>query len=328
MKALVTGATGFIGGNLATALLHQGHQVYCLARSAEKARHLQQAGGIIIVDELLAPQRLATYLSDIDIIFHLAGVIKGAGREDYMQGNYLTTRNLVQLINHHSPAHQKVIYISSQAAAGPSADPNFSELDPAAQPVSAYGESKLAAENEILSMSKSRFVVILRPSIVFGPGDRALLPFFQAAKWGLVPRPGIREMAVNFIYIKDLINAILLASEKQEANSKIFFVNDGTRYSWRIWNSTLAENLNPRAISLPLAKFVLWAGCRLGQLFTELTGITTFFNADKWQEMKHPAWLCSSASIRKDLGFVPLWSLQKGIQETIVWYKQAGWLAK
>jgi dihydroflavonol-4-reductase len=327
MKILVTGATGFIGSNLVMALLGQGHQVFCLARSDKKAGHLRTAGGEIIVDELLSPQFIDKYIQETDVVFHVAGAIKGATREDYFQGNYQTTHKLVQIIEQHAPSHQKVIYISSQAASGPSIRADFSESSPEAIPVSAYGDSKRAAENEILSMSERRPVVILRPSIVYGPRDRALLSLFKSARWGIIPRPGLRDMPVNFIFVQDLIRAFLLAAEKEEANNKIFFINDGMKYSWSIWNQALADCLNTKAVSIPIAKAVLHAGCRIGGIFTKLTGITSFFNPDKWHEMKQEGWLCSNARIVQELGFSPRWSLEDGIKETVKWYIEAGWLS-
>ncbi len=326
MKILVTGATGFVGANLVTALLGQGHQVFCLARSEKKAEHLRAAGGEIVVDDLLSPVLIGKYIRQCDVVFHVAGVIKGVSRDDYFRGNYLATRNLVEIIAQHGPSHQKLIYISSQAAAGPSIRSDFSELNPDAFPVSAYGESKLAAEKEILSISKRRAVVIVRPSIVYGPGDRALLPLFKAARRGLIPRPGWRDMPVNFIFVQDLIRALLLVAEKSEANTKIFFINDGQDYSWRIWNKTLADCLNKKAISIPIAKVILYAGCQLGGIFAQFTGSTSFLNPDKWHEVKQAGWLCSNAKIVKELGFSPCWSLVEGIKETAKWYSEAGWL--
>jgi dihydroflavonol-4-reductase len=327
MKVLVTGATGFIGTHLVRALLRQGYQVICVARSEKKAEYLRVAGAEIVVDDLLSPQYIDKYIQDTNVVFHVAGVIKGATRKDYFDGNYLTTQNLVRIINRHGPPHQKVVYISSQAASGPSIRPDFSESSPDAHPVSAYGESKQAAEMEIMSMADIRPVVILRPSIVYGPGDRALLSLFRSARWGVIPRPGFRDMPVNFIYVQDLVEAILLAAEKNEANNKIFFINDGKRYSWGVWNKALAACLNTKAISLPIAKIVLYTGCRIGGIFTKLTGITTFINPDKWHEIKQSGWLCSNARISEELGFLPCWSLEDGIKETAGWYIQAGWLS-
>jgi dihydroflavonol-4-reductase len=327
MKVLVTGATGFIGTNLVYELLRQGCQVFCLARSGKKAEHLRAAGGKIIVDDLLSPQYIDKYIQDIDVIFHVAGVVKGATREEYFHGNYLITQNLVRIIDQQSPLHQKVIYVSSQAASGPSIQPDFSESSPDAHPVSAYGESKRAAETEILSMADKRPIVVLRPSIVYGPEDRALLSLFRSARWGIIPRPGWKDMPVNFIYVQDLVRAILLVTEKIEANNKIFFINDGKRYSWSVWNKALADCLNTKAISLPIANVVLFACCRIGGILTKLTGVTTFLNPDKWNEIKQSGWLCSSARIREELGFCPCWSLEDGIQETARWYINAGWLS-
>ncbi len=326
MKALVTGATGFIGTNLVYTLLRQGHQVFCLARSEKKAEHLQKAGGTIVIDDLRSPQHIDSYIKKVDVVFHIAGVVKASTKEEYFAGNHQTTQNLATSVGRYGPEHQKIIYISSQAAAGPSTRMDFCEANTDARPVSAYGESKRAAEIEILSLSPQRPVVILRPSIVFGPGDRALLYAFRAARWGFIPRPGIRDMPVNFLYVQDLIDAMLLTAEKNEAINKTFFINDGMKYSWDIWNKTVARCLNTKAISLPVAKLVLHAVCQAGGVISKLTGSTNFLNPDKWHEIKQDGWLCSTAKIRDELGFTPRWTLEEGIKVTAKWYREAGWL--
>lgn len=327
MKALVTGATGFIGENLVYSLLELGYQVVCLARSSRKAERLRTAGVEIVIDDLLTPQNLSQCIEGFDIVFHVAGVTKGVSRKDYFDGNYLATRNLVRIIEQYAPPHQKLVYLSSQAAAGPSTRSDFSEAEPGASPVSAYGESKRAAEVEVLSLADKRAVVILRPSIVFGPGDRALLSLFRSVRWGILPRPGLRDMPVNFIYVDDLLKAMILAAEKTEANNKIFFINDGMEYSWGQWNKALAETLHAPAISIPIAKVVLYAICRLGGVIAKIGGTTTFLNPDKWHEIKQDGWLCSSAKIGDELGFRPSWTLAAGIQETARWYRREGWMS-
>jgi nucleoside-diphosphate-sugar epimerase len=133
-------------------------------------------------------------------------------------------------------------------------------------------------------------------------------------------------MPVNFIYVDDLLKAMLMAAEKTAANNKIFFINDGMEYSWGKWNKALTETLKAPAVSIPIAKVVLYAICRVGGVIAKLGGTASFLNPDKWHEIKQDGWLCSSAKIGDELGFRPSWTLDEGIQETALWYRREGWM--
>jgi nucleoside-diphosphate-sugar epimerase len=327
MHAFVTGATGFIGSNLVNELVRQNYSVSCLVRSHAKAVHLQNKNIELVLGDLNAPDSYREQIKKADIVFHVAGVVKAIQKSDFSSGNLETTRQLVHTISQHAPIHQKLIYISSQAAAGPCAQkPGINELAPDSLPVSAYGQSKYDAEKVVLSISDTNHVVILRPSIVFGPRDHGMKPLFKTTSYGIMIKSGFRDFPVSLIYVDDLINAILLAAKSEKANGKTFYVTDGNSYSWDTLLKTIATHTNLRAITLTIPLPVIWIACKLGGLLGRLLRNPQDLNPDKWLEIKQTGWLCNSYRIQDELGFRPQWTLENGIKETITWYRKTGWL--
>lgn len=321
MKAFVTGATGFIGFNLTRALLEKGNEVLCLVRPGSNFARLQMAGAQLIEGDLLDPVNLQAPLLSCDTVIHVAGVTKSLTPEGYYRGNLLTTKNLLSILQGEQAKTQKLIYISSQAAAGPSSSPHFSEYD-ASFPISAYGTSKRDAEKAIFEAKTDGNFTILRPSIVFGPHDNEMLPLFKAAKKGIIPQPGFNDFPVNFIYVADLVAAILLAADHPEAAGKTYFIHDGRVSSWKNMNQIIKEEVNSRAIILPIARNLLQCVCYISGSIAKLRDKPSYMNMDKWLEIKQGAWLCSTKRFQQELGFTPHWSLEKAVSETASWYRQ------
>lgn len=330
-KVTITGGSGFIGQNLVKYLLNQGYMVFCPVRSPDKALHLQHKNLHVFRDDLLSPQRLTSVIAESNIIFHLAGTIKGVRRADYFNGNLETTKQLLKIIGMSAQKIQKLIYISSQAAAGPCAqEPGLSEHASkanTARPVSNYGRSKLAAEKLIIAESPCPYV-ILRPAIVYGPADREMLQLFQYGKLGIIPKAGFRKFPVNIIYIKDLLTAIMLAVENKKAEGKTYFVHDTIARDWNEVCRQTGTSMDKKVFILPILKILIQMACQAGGLLSKLTNKPAILNPDKWQEIKQDGWLCDCSAIRKDLQFTPQWDLASGFEETLRWYYDNGWLKK
>ncbi len=325
--ALVTGATGFIGSNLVRRLLEQNYSVGCLVRSQRKTSALPVEEVEIVYGSLPDCSTLEEQIRKADRIFHVAGITKSINPAGYYHGNQYSTKELVRTICQYGPPGQKLIYISSQSAGGPSADePGIDELSEESLPVSVYGKSKKAAEQELLSLDDQHPYVVLRPSIVYGPADLGMLPLFKAARWGILIKIGARTFPVNTVNVYDCIKAALLAAESARANGKTYFITDCQSYSWNKLNNHIAASVNPKArqITIPLTatKFLCYFNCLIGRL----TRRPVYLNPDKWQEIKQEGWLCNSSRIREELGFRPRYSLKEGLLMTADWYFQNNWL--
>src|SRR5262249_24742103 len=150
---------------------------------------------------------LAAAFSRVDLVVHLAGVVSAIDDRDYIDGNVTATRVVAEAAR---DAGVRIVHISSLAAAGP-APPHEprGEADPAA-PINAYGRSKLAGEDALKGIEGLRWT-ILRPGVVYGPGDRALRPLFAMSRRGILPLVGRPTAAYTFIHVADVVRAIAAA---------------------------------------------------------------------------------------------------------------------
>lgn len=328
MHVFVTGAAGFIGTNLVQELLKHHYSVGCLVRSPTHPDYIQNKNIEMVTGDLNNPECYREQIQKADIVFHVAGVTKAIRKSEYFNGNLETTRQLVNVISKHAPSHQKLIYISSQAAAGPCAqEPGVNESTPDSLPVSAYGQSKKEAEQTVLSIADRFPVVIIRPSIVFGPQDHGMEPLFKATSRGIMIKSGFRDFPVSIIYVDDLVEAIILTGTTDVANGKTFYVTDGNFYTWDTLMKAIAAQVNSGAVLLTLPLPLIWMVCQVKGILGRLTNHPQDLNPDKWLEIKQSGWICSSSRIRDELGFRPQWTLEDGIKVTAAWYRKAGWLS-
>ena len=199
-RVAVTGASGFIGRHLVEHLAARGTEVVAVRRPFDPTT------------------AAATRCDGADAVVHLAGVVSALREQDYIAANVDGTRAVAEAAR---AAGVPLIHISSLAAAGP-APPRAprSEDDPPA-PINAYGRSKLAGERAVALVDGLRWTT-LRPGVVYGPRDRALLPLFKLARRGLMPLVGRADAAYTFIHVRDLVRAIAAAVERPAVGDTIF----------------------------------------------------------------------------------------------------------
>jgi nucleoside-diphosphate-sugar epimerase len=151
LKALVTGGTGFIGSHLTEALIRKGVHVRCLLRKTSDLKWLKGLPVEFVSGDCNDKTSLKEAVRGVNWVFHLAGTTKAIKKETYFEVNGFGTENLIQACLENNPRLQKFIYISSQAAAGPSKNgSDKKELD-SCEPVSFYGRSKRPGEESVLA---------------------------------------------------------------------------------------------------------------------------------------------------------------------------------
>jgi nucleoside-diphosphate-sugar epimerase len=327
MKVLLTGANGFVGSHILDSLRARSIATAVLLRAKSDRRfianHLPQLE--VRVGDLGDQPALRAALRDITHVVHCAGCTKALRAKDFFEINQGGTRNLVEAINLQTSKIERLIIISSLAAEGPApADQPARESDPP-HPVSDYGRSKLAAEREVESGCRSDYV-ILRPSAVYGPRDTAFLPLFKAVRSHVLPLIGGGRMALSFVFVRDLAEAVAASLTTPAASRKTFLVASPDISSSRLLGEEIASQMKTWTLPLPLPTAALWPLCALQDAASHLTGKANVLSRQKYPELTAAGWVCDPGRLRQELNFVCETGLASGVAETLAWYRREGWL--
>jgi nucleoside-diphosphate-sugar epimerase len=322
MKALVTGATGFVGSHLAEALRRRGDEVTVLARSASKAAALGPLDVRVVAGDLHNRPALEQAVAGQDIVYHVAGVIAARSEADFMAANRDGTRNLIEAIARAGAS--RLVLVSSMAAAGPTIKGRPLRGDEAPRPVTAYGRSKLAAEQAVTDSGLPWTIV--RPSMVYGPRDQEVLKVFRLARLGVAPVLGDGSQELSAVHGGDLAEALVAAGTSSAAIG-------GTYYACHPEVFTGAEMARAVGRAMGKSPAVIRVPATIGRgvlMLTEaaarLTGHTTILTADKANEFFQPAWTGDPGPLARDTGWQATHDLHTGLEETYRWYRRAGWL--
>lgn len=321
MKALVTGATGFIGSHLTEKLIEQGYAVTCLVRKTSNRRWIEGLDINIVFGDCEDEESLAGIPQDMDYVFHLAGLTKAKKDEDLYCANVKGTENLIRAVLTRTPALKKFVFMSSLAAAGPSMDGLSVNEDSEAHPVSNYGKSKLQAERIVTGQDKTLPATILRPPAVYGPRDRDFYVLFKMLKKGFYPDWG--KCYYSMLYVDDLVNGIIAAAEAEDAAGKTYFLTDGRIYNSIELVSEIAKALDRRVLRIRIPKPVMTAITNISERLGDRVSI---INRDKLRELKHTHWICDSSKAERELGFMPKVHIKEGMKWTADWYRINQWL--
>jgi dihydroflavonol-4-reductase len=325
-RALVTGASGFVGGHVVHALLERGIGVRCLVRRSSRLDFIRHLAPELIFGDVTQPETLEAALENVDGVVHCAGLTRACSRAEYFRINEAGTANLYAACRTRKDRITKVVHVSSLAAFGPALHGMPITEGSAPRPVSDYGESKLGGQRVAeSSMAEMPFSIIVPPG-VYGPNDPDFLVYFKIVARGIFPLIGRSPRYLSLVYVKDLAAAIVATFLDDRSTGKSFLVDDGGIHTWKSLANTIGRAMNrtPRHIYLPLAA-ARCAGA-VGDLEARLSGKARLVNSQKVREILQNAWTCSSKRIADELGFHPQYPLERGIEETLRWYGENRWL--
>jgi len=325
-NVLVTGATGFVGGNLVEALLRRGYSVTCLVRKSSNTHFLQKQNVRLVIGDIADPASIRQAARGIHAVYHLAGLIKAANREQYFRINQLGTRLFLEVLAEKNPNLNRFVHISSLAAAGPSSGEQGLTEAERPNPISWYGESKLCSEQEVLRFSGAFPVTVLRPSAVYGPRDRETLLVFRMIKRGCLITPGRFIRRFSLIHVDDLTDACIKAGECDTLSGETYFVSRPEVYTWEDVGRTIAQKLGKPYRQMAFPRWIAATIGLAGDLWAGVTGRPTTLNSQKVRELLQPSWICNPSKAKAALGFSPEIDLDRGIDETVRWYRGQGWI--
>jgi len=323
-KALVTGANGFIGSHLAEELVRRGWEVTCLVRRPRGLGWIETLQVRLVMGDCREKPMLGPAVEDADCVFHLAGVIDALKWEEYYQANVLGTRNLLEACLERNPGLKKFIYVSSISAAGPSEKGRALTEDDPNRPVSDYGRSKLAAEEAVREFGQRLPFVIIRPPNVIGPRQKELYEAIRLVKKRVKPLVGTGEPQTSLCYVRDVVEALILAAERPEADGRTYFLANPRPYAWTEITDAIQEAIGVRRIFLKVPYRAQLLVAAVSEAAARLTGRKPGLTRTKVRAGRKYYWIYDGSRIKKELGFEPRTSLEEAIRETIDWYKAHG----
>jgi len=326
LKALVTGATGFIGSHLVGSLLERGVHVRCLIRKTSNLKWLRNLPIELVHGDCNDKASLGKAVKGVDQAFHLAGVTKAIEERTYFEVNALGTENLIHACLEHNTRLQKLIYLSSQAAAGPCRNGGKKKESDLCEPVSPYGKSKRMGEELAIAHSHELPLIILRPCAVYGPRDKDIYAFFKLLSRRIKPCLSGQEHHISLCYVQDIIQAILLAAEAQQPSGEIFFLSDGHDYRVEEIGDILARAMEVTPFRLHIPEWMLFGVASFSEYLSKFTGRPSLLNKGKVEEMIQKNWVCDITKAKTLLGFEPRIPLLQGAKLTFEWYRKENWL--
>ena len=324
-SVLITGANGFVGSRLCRLFAEKGYRVIAGVR---KTADLSLLKGIDVeyrYGDVTDSETLPEMVKGVDFIIHNAGVVKAKKVETFYSVNEKGTVSLAKAVIKNNPNIKKFIYISSLAAAGPSLDGQPVTESDTPHPISEYGKSKLAAEAALLPFFGKLSIVILRPSGVYGPGDKEIFTFFDAINKGIKAIVGDPERRIQIVHVDDLCHAVFLALESETKTGEASFVAEKQSYSMREMVNILSKSSGRKCVTLRVPGFLFRIIAFISEFLFKLVGATPMLTREKAAELL-ASWEVSTAKAFNTFGFQSEISFKDGSEETYKWYREQGWL--
>jgi nucleoside-diphosphate-sugar epimerase len=317
MRYFVTGATGFIGKEVARQLRAQGHDVVAIARNPDIAGDLRDMGVTVVKGDVTDKESMRAAMVGLDGVFHIAGWFK-LGTKDKSEGaqiNIAGTRNVLSLMQ--ELRIPKGVYTSTLAV---NSDTKGQIVDEshrfAGTHISEYDRTKAAAHEIAEDFIKQGLpLVIVQPGLVYGPGDGG--PAHDTFKMYLQRKLPLLTQSTSYAwgYIDDIAEAHLRAMEKGKAGENYFICGP-------VHTLTETMKLAEKITGVPLPKIVASAG--MVNVMARLTGLVdgklnlTPMYTSEFLRATNATYLGSNEKAKRELGWSPR-SIEEGLPPTLKW---------
>lgn len=327
MKALVTGAGGFLGYSIARLLCE--HDVDVRGYSRRRHAKLDALGIEQFTGDLTNLEALTKAVSNCDTVFHVAAKagVWGPWRE-YYDTNVIGTRFVIKACQ--KADVPRLVFTSSPSVTFAGLDQEgIDEKAPYPREFLAhYPHTKMLAEREVLAANSPELATVsLRPHLIWGPDDPHLIPrLIQRARAGKLKRIGKEDKLVDTTYVENAAIAHLQAAEKLSFNSaisgKAYFLSQGEPEPlWTFVNRVMRAAGAPQITRTVSPRLAYFAGAMM-EMYYQLTGkkgeppMTRFVA----KQLSTSHWFNLSAA-RKDFGYNPIITTEQGIERMSAWLK-------
>lgn len=325
-RVLITGASGFVGYHLIKEALDNNLEVFAAIRKSSKTDHLKDFDIKYTYPDFSNMQALKDNMIEnkYDYVIHAAGITRARSAEEYNQVNADNSYNLALAALESNIGLKKFVLIGSLAAMGPlNTLDGIITGDTTPNPVTAYGKSKLLAEEKLKTIDGLNYT-ILRPTGVYGPRDRDIFIFFKQVSNRMEPYIGHIEQKLSLIYVTDVAKAAIKAL--YAGGKKAYNLSDGNFYSRYALGDFTREALNVKTAKFHLPVNFVKMIATIAEKVSSLSNKAAVLNVEKLNELMAVNWDCDITPAKTDLGFTPAYDLKAGVAETIKWYKANKWL--
>lgn len=322
-RILITGASGFIGSFMVEEALSQNMEVWAAVRKSSSHRYLQDERIHKIELDLSSVEQMTVVFSGLsfDYAVHAAGATKAMHLDDFYRVNTEGTKNLVKALELSNMPLKRLVFISSLSIMGAVRENEpYTEIcdSDIPQPNTAYGKSKLAAEEWLRAECKLPFT-ILRPTGVYGPREKDYMLMVESIRKGLDTAVGFKRQDITFVYVKDVVQAVFKSMKSDKTTGKAYFLSDGEVYTSKDFSDLIIAELNKKhvlRITFPL--WVLKMVCAVSDVWMHITGKLSTLNNDHYNILKQRNWRCDITPAINDFNYKPEWKLKDGVRQCVI----------
>lgn len=334
-----------MGARFAAIGLEEGYDVWCGVRASTSRRYLTDPRLKFVVFDFDAPVSLEATLRQAvadaqqaghrrpwDYIIYNLGATKALRYADFERVNTLYLRRFIEALKavaeecEHEILPEKLLYMSSLSVMGKGDEKGFTPFNETMVPIpdTRYGASKLKAEME-LTLSGLPYI-ILRPTGIYGPGDRDYLLMLQSLKKGFSFSAGAKRQELTFIYADDVAHAAYAALCKAPAGST-YLLAEERGYTQREYRRMAREAVGKKCVvSVTVPLWAVKVVSAIAEKIGAARGKPSTLNSDKYRIMAQRNWRADCTAAKRDFGFTAPTSLAEGLRKSVDWYRQAGWL--
>ncbi|WP_159633656.1 NAD-dependent epimerase/dehydratase family protein [Sphingobacterium composti Ten et al. 2007 non Yoo et al. 2007] len=329
-KVFITGASGFVGSHLVEAAKQRGWEVHAAVRSSSKTDDIKA-----FVDKFIHPdfgnveELQHLFLQEqYNYIIHAAALTKSKSEEEMLRVNVGMTQNLMQAAFVEGVELKRFIYVSSLAAIGPIAYNSKQDIQEETEyrPLTVYGRSKKTSELNIKKRFADKAISVFRPTAVYGPREKDLFILFDTLNKGLDPYIGANPQKLSFIYVKDLVDILLKGCEASQEGLEFYNISDGQVYSKYAMADIFRNTFKKKALRLHIPYRIVALVARISQMLYKNSSKTPVIYPERLGELTAENWSCDISKAKQKLGFNPQYNLERGLTETLMWYKKNNWL--